>query len=119
MLAICVPLMAGVAESRINPRWYRSCLKSERKGLHIGGTHEVDLLAAVLFTAFEFSGPSTTVSVQQFGIAKYYTSGVMENVARNRGLKRPGTVLGLASVPNCVLIGRVILAAINGRDAEK
>lgn len=48
------------------------------------------------------------------GIAKYYRPGLMERVARYRGIHRPWYVTGLASRPSCKTIGQVFSARING-----
>jgi hypothetical protein len=76
------------------------------------------LLLAVLFTAVGHA-PSSTSFAPQRGIAKFYSPDVMEAVARSRGLARPGSVDGLASVPNCSRLGTVVVAAINGRTPER
>jgi hypothetical protein len=77
------------------------------------------LILALLSSVIESAPSSTPASSRQSGIAKYYSPGVMEAVARKRGLARTGSVQGMAAVPNCGHIGKVAVAAINGRSAER
>jgi hypothetical protein len=53
------------------------------------------------------------------GIAKYYSPGIMAEVARNRGMVLREDVDGYASVLSCGEIGKVVVASINGGKRER
>ena len=58
-------------------------------------------------------------SAQQTGIAKFYSPGVMAQVARNRHMKLRTDVDGYAAVLNCTDVGKIVVATINGRKQER
>jgi hypothetical protein len=53
------------------------------------------------------------------GIAKYYSPGMMERVARNRGMKMRRDVAGYAAVTDCRRIGQIVYASINNGPFER
>ena len=53
------------------------------------------------------------------GYAYFYSPGMFQTVARNRGMKLRSDVDGYAAVPNCGYIGRVLKAVINGHSIER
>lgn len=77
------------------------------------------LMMIALSTAIDLVTPGGTALSPQYGTAKYYRAGVMENVAVYRGLLRRGNIDGMASTPNCSNLGKVAFAAINGGHTER
>ncbi|MEO8286642.1 MAG: hypothetical protein ABI670_09425 [Chloroflexota bacterium] len=71
-------------------------------------------LSFVLETRASHAAPTAIIR----GHAKYYSPGMFQTVARNRGIKLRSDVSGYAAVPNCNHIGKVIKARINSRDTE-
>jgi hypothetical protein len=53
------------------------------------------------------------------GYAYFYSPGMFQTVARNRGIKLRLDVDGYAAVPNCRYIGQVVKARINGHYTER
>src|SRR5947208_12942997 len=75
-------------------------------------------IAAPLISAATTSYASETDSTSK-GYAYFYSPGMFQTVARNRGIKLRTDVDGYASVPNCGYIGQVLKARINGHDVER
>lgn len=78
-------------------------------------------LAAAL-VALAGGSPATTEASAMQGVrsghAVYYSPGVFNMVARNRGMRMRTDVHGYAAVIDCGMIGRVIKARINGGKLE-
>jgi hypothetical protein len=55
--------------------------------------------------------PQCCIQPLQVGIGKYYSPGVMERVARHRGLP---VRAHMASVPDCTRLGESVQAEVNG-----
>ena len=79
-------------------------------------------LASALFASLSVdskasyaSRPATVLR----GSSYFYSKGMFQIVARNRGMKLRSDVDGYASVPNCRYIGQVLQARINGHDLER
>lgn len=78
------------------------------------------MAAAVLALAGGSPATSEAAVMQgmRSGHAVFYSPGVFQIVARNRGMKLREDVHGYAAVIDCGMIGRVIKARLNGRKLE-
>jgi hypothetical protein len=65
------------------------------------------------------SGNEISTDSTSKGYAYFYSPGMFQTVARNRGIKLRSDVDGYAAVPNCSYIGRVLKAGINGHSTER
>ncbi len=63
--------------------------------------------------------PSPQAPAHERGIAKFYSRGVMEEVARNRGIAMRKDVSGYAAVADCGKIGSVVLASVGTLGAQR
>lgn len=79
------------------------------------------ILAAALLWGLVPAPPATAKNnaMEKRGIAVYYSPGVMERVAANRGLRKPAIADGMASVPDCSQIGKLAFASVNGGLVER
>jgi len=75
-------------------------------------------IAAPLISAVTTSYASEPDSTSK-GYAYFYSPGMFQTVARNRGIKLRTDVDGYAAVPNCGYIGQVLKARINGHEVER
>jgi hypothetical protein len=86
------------------------------------------LLCACLMVA---AAPSVTLEVAEaqslgyaqrplkVGHAKYYRPGLMQRVARNRGMTLRKDVAGYAAVTDCGAIGKIAVASIKGGPPQR
>jgi hypothetical protein len=65
------------------------------------------------------TGYASPLAATSKGYAYFYSPGMFQTVARNRGIKLRSDVDGYAAVPNCRYIGQVVKARINGHETER